>query len=109
MPLKLINSHGQQKDGCGRRFPMINTSRNRSLALIALMIPAAALGACTTQQTASQPEPQISVTSVPPQRSYLDPGPMPSRNGAPNYVQAGQGSFARQTDGFGNDVVRQIP
>jgi len=87
---------------------MSNTSRIRFAALLTLMLPAAMLGACTTQE-ASQPESQISVTSVPPQRSYLDPGPAPSRNGGPAYVQAGQNSFARQTDSFGNDLVPRIP
>lgn len=87
---------------------MTDTSSIRFAALLTLMLPAAVLGACTTQE-ASQPEPQISVTSVPPQRSYLDPGPAPSRTGGPAYVQAGQNSFARQTDSFGNDVVPRIP
>lgn len=83
-------------------------TRIRFAASLALMIPAALLGACTTQE-AAQPEPQISVTSVPPQRSYLDPGPAPSRSGGPNYVRAGVNSFSRQTDSFGNDLVAPIP
>ncbi|QEL24375.1 hypothetical protein FQV39_18665 [Bosea sp. F3-2] len=88
---------------------MIDTSRTRFATLLALMIPAAVLGACTTQEAASPSEPQISVTSVPPQRSYLDPGPTPSRTGGPAYIQAGRNSFARQTDSFGNDLVPKIP
>ncbi|MGO4405602.1 hypothetical protein AB4Z10_15230 [Bosea sp. RAF48] len=88
---------------------MIDTSRIRFAALLTLMIPAAMLGACTTQEAASSPEPQISVTSVPPQRSYLDPGPVPARSGGPAYIQAGSNSFARQTDSFGNDLVPKIP
>lgn len=83
-------------------------TRTRFAALFTLMIPAAMLGACTTQEAASPPEPQLSVTSVPPQRSYLDPGPAPA-TGAPNYVRAGMNSFSRQTDSFGADVVPRIP
>lgn len=86
---------------------MIDT-RIRFAASLALLMPAALLGACTTQE-AAQPEPQISVTSVPPQRSYLDPGPAPASSGGPNYVRAGENSFSRQTDFFGNDVVPRIP
>lgn len=89
---------------------MIDMSTTRLAALFALLVPAAMLGACTTQEAASSPpETQISVTTVPPQRSYLDPGPAPSRTGGPAYVQAGQNSFARQTDSFGNDLVPKIP
>lgn len=91
------------------KTPMIATSRIRFAALLALTVPTAMLGACTTQEAASPPDAQISVTSVPPQRSYLDAGPAPSRSGGPNYIQAGTNSFARQTDSFGNDLVPKIP
>lgn len=88
---------------------MIDTSSLRFSALLTLIVPAAMLGACTTQEAASSPEPQLSVTSVPPPRSYLDPGPIPARAGGPAYIQAGTNSFARQTDSFGNDLVPKIP
>jgi len=87
---------------------MTDSSRTRFAALLALMIPAAAIGACTPQEAATAPEPQLTISSTPQQRSYLDAGPAPSR-GAPSYVQAGMNSFARQTDAFGNDLVPRIP
>ena len=90
-------------------IPMSDMSRTRFAVFLALMAPAAGLGACTTQEAASTPDAQISVTTVPPQRSYLDPGPAPARGGGPAYIQAGTNSFARQTDSFGNDLVPKIP
>lgn len=89
---------------------MTQISKTKRFALLVLMVPAFVLGACTTQDAASPPpETQRIVTSTPTQRSYLDAGPAPARGGGPNYVQAGQNSFARQTDSFGNDVVPRSP
>jgi hypothetical protein len=47
-------------------------------------------------------------SGLPPERSYLDPGPAPSRGG-PNYLRENAASPPRQTDMFGNDVVPRIP
>lgn len=87
---------------------MITSSRLAACAPLALLVLACGLGACTTQDVASSSAAPIAVTSTPPQRSYLDAGPVPSTGGA-NYTRPGVGSPARQTDFFGNDVVPRTP
>ena len=64
---------------------------------------------CTTQQ-ASDPSTSVTVQgAIPPQRSYLDAGPVQQGGGRPNYVRANQTSATRQTDFFGNSVLPQVP
>lgn len=87
---------------------MTDPNRFRLSAALALAVFTGSLGACMTQDAASPPAAPITVTSVPPQRSYLDAGPAPSSGGA-NYTRPGVGGFARQTDAFGGDVVPRIP
>ena len=87
---------------------MTNANRPDFTAVLALAVLACGLVACTTQDAAAPPAAPITVTSVPPQRSYLDAGPAPSSGGA-NYTRPGVGGFARQTDAFGSDVVPRIP
>lgn len=61
--------------------------------------------ACTPrEELPPQYAPSTAITTVPPQRSYLDPGPAQS-TGGPRYLQRGAGSPPRQTDMFGNDLV----
>lgn len=69
-----------------------------------------ALGACTPREPVASSEPIVapSVSNVPPQRSYLDPGPTPSRGG-PNYIRDNLTSSSRQTDSFGNDLLTRRP
>ena len=85
-----------------------STTKRPARAVLALLAFACGLAACTTQEAASPQAMPVTVTSLPPQRSYLDAGPMPSTGGA-NYTRPGAGGFARQTDAFGNDVVPRIP
>jgi hypothetical protein len=73
-------------------------------------VAAAALGfsGCTSQE----PPRSDGVTVASPQeprRSYLDPGPAPTRSGGPNYVRDNRSNGPRQTDAFGNDVLPQVP
>lgn len=87
---------------------MTNPNRVPLSTALALGLFSCGLGACTTQEAASPPAMPLAATSAPPQRSYLDAGPMPSTGGA-NYTRPGVGSSARQTDFFGNDVVPRMP
>lgn len=69
-----------------------------------------ALGACTPREPVASSEPVAmpSVSNVPPQRSYLDPGPAPGRGG-PNYIRDNLSNGPRQTDSFGNDLLTRAP
>jgi hypothetical protein len=73
------------------------------LALVALA--ATGMSGCTTQEEARQSVAPIATASNAPQRSYLDPGPAPARQGGPGYIRDNLTSSPRQTDGFGNDVL----
>lgn len=99
---------GDGKNGKGCQTAMTYPNRISRFASLALIFLSCGLPACTTQEAASPQATPVTVTSVPPQRSYLDAGPIPSTGGA-NYTRPGVGSSARQTDFFGNDVVPRMP
>lgn len=73
--------------------------------ILALALAATTLAACTTQEEARQPVAPAATVSSAPQRSYLDPGPAPARQGGAGYVRDNLTSSPRQTDGFGNAVL----
>lgn len=71
-------------------------------------LPVLALTGCMPQQSA-QMEPVIVTSAPPPQRSYLDAGPVPAAGGGPNYVRDSLSTGARQTDAFGTGVLPRTP
>lgn len=61
----------------------------RTIAVLPLLLSGAALFAgCTTSSAPVASDPSgVVISSSVPQRSYLDPGPAPARQGGPNYVR----------------------
>ncbi len=74
----------------------------------AALLIAAAAGCTTREEPAPAYIPPSASTRVPPERSYLDPGPLPGRGG-PGYVRDNLTSTPRQTDSFGNDLLPRSP
>lgn len=74
-----------------------------------LAILLAGLAACTPREeiapSYAAPDYRPSASARAPERSYLDPGPNPNRS-RPAYLQESVTSAPRQTDGFGNDLLR---
>lgn len=67
------------------------------------------VGACTPREELPPPDAAPSATTYTmPQRSYLDAGPTPG-TGGPRYLYDNATSAPRQTDMFGNDVLRRTP
>jgi hypothetical protein len=63
------------------------------------------LTGCVSNQPVSEVPAQVVVTSVPPQRSYLDPGPVPTRGDGPNYVRSNIAGSPNTDDRFGSDLL----
>lgn len=60
----------------------------RTLAVLPLLLSCAGLFAgCTQREPVASDPSSVVVSSTLPQRSYLDPGPAPARQGGPNYVR----------------------
>lgn len=78
----------------------------QATAISALFI---SIVACTPREELPPPAGTPSATTYTmPQRSYLDAGPAPA-SGGPRYLYDNTTSAPRQTDMFGNDVLRRTP
>lgn len=79
----------------------------RLLHLAPATILLAALGGCVSSEPAAYSDaPAVqSMSTRPPQRSYLDAGPAPARPSGPSYLRDNGASFAGRSDSFGSGVL----